>query len=80
MASGTSVVLFTPAGTIATQTLTLPDTTRVFDDEILIITTQTITTLTVNGVTNTVANMPTTLAANAYFRVRLFGTVWRRVG
>lgn len=79
--AGVSVVEFTPAGTIATQTLTLPLTTHVFDDEILILTTQTITALTVGADAGaTVAGMPTTLAANSYFRVRLFGTVWRRVG
>lgn len=70
-----------PAGTIAALTVTLPATPTMLEYEMIIIATQTITTLTVAAAgSNTVANMPTTLAAGGVFRARLIGTVWRRVG
>lgn len=79
--SGTRTEVLSPAGTIATHTLTLPLTSNALEQEIKILATATITALTVNGaVGTTVAGAPTTLAANAYFRMQLIGTVWRRIG
>jgi hypothetical protein len=82
VAIGTRMLYITPAGTIASHTIDLPDSTLAFDNEIIILTTQTITTLSVtaSGPGTTVAGMPTTLSANGYFRVKLIGTVWYRVG
>lgn len=73
--------LVNPAGTLAALTITLPASPTMFEEEIIIVSTQTLTALTVGAAGgNTVAGAPTTLAANGFFRMRLFGTVWRRVG
>jgi DNA-binding transcriptional regulator LsrR (DeoR family) len=78
--ANTNLEVFDAAATIATHTITLPLTTNSFLKEITIISTHIITALTVGGaVGTTVAGAPTTLAANAYFKMRLVGTVWRRV-
>lgn len=77
---GTNLQVLNAAGTLAALTLTLPATTNSFLSEITVVTTTAITALTVSGVGTTVAGAPTTLAANGYFKMRLIGTVWRRVG
>lgn len=78
---GTNLQVINPAGTLAALTITLPATTGSFLSEVTILTTATLTSLTVNGAAGvTVAGAPTTLAANGYFKMRLVGTVWRRVG
>ena len=72
-----------PAGTLATGTITLPLNTGVPNGtEVLITTTQIITTFTLalNGAT-AAFGAPTTLAANAYFRMRFVQSTnsWYRI-
>lgn len=75
--------LLQPAGTLAAGTITLPLNTATPDGtEVLVTTTQAITsfTLALNGAT--AANgAPTTLAANAFFRVRFVQSTnsWYRI-
>jgi hypothetical protein len=67
-------IVLQPAGTLATGTVTLPLNTSTPDGtEILVTTTQTITTFAVglNGAT-AAFGAPTTLAANAFFRLRFY--------
>lgn len=76
-------ILIQPAGTLATGTVTLPLNTQTPDGtEILITTTQIITTFTLalNGAT-AAYGAPTTLAANAYFRMRFVQSTnsWYRI-
>ena len=79
--SGTRAQLLNHGSTIASHTLTLPSDSTALEKEIKIVAASTITALTVSpGAGTTVAGMPTTIAANGYFRVQLIGTVWRRVG
>lgn len=76
-------LIITPAAGYAAMTITLPTSTNCIDkQDILINCTQAVTTLTVAGNGATVAGAPTTLAANAYFRLKydLAGTTWYRVG
>lgn len=76
-----SLHLFNHPSTIATHTISLSNSPSSLLKEVTIIATSIITTLTVAGeVGTTVAGAPTTLAANGYFKMRLVGTVWRRVG
>lgn len=76
-------ILIRPAGTLAAGTITLPLNTSTPDGtEVLVTTTQTITSLTVaiNGAT--AANgAPTTLSANGFFRLRfdLATNSWYRI-
>jgi hypothetical protein len=77
-------MILQPAGTLATGTITLPLNTGVPNGtEVLITTTQIITTFTLalNGAT-AAFGAPTTLAANAYFRVRFYQATnsWYRIG
>jgi hypothetical protein len=77
----TRTLVMTPAGTLAAQTITLPGSSTTSGKEIVVVSSQIITALTVNSAGGvTVAGAPTTLAANGFFRMRLVGTVWRRVG
>lgn len=79
--AGTRVQLLDHVATIAGHTITLPAASQALEKEIKIVAFNAITALTVSGAVGvTVAGMPTTLPANGYFRVQLFGTVWRRVG
>jgi hypothetical protein len=79
--SGTRLEYMDHGSTIATQTIVLPTTSTAMEKEIKILAASEITTLTVSGdVGVTVVGMPTTLAANGYFRVQLIGTVWHRIG
>ena len=67
-------ILLQPAGTLATGTVTLPLNTSTPDGtEILVTTTQIITTFAVGLNGAAAANgAPTTLAANAFFRLRFY--------
>ncbi len=77
----TNLQYFDHSGTIASHTINLPDTTNSFLKEVTFVFRSIITTLTVAAPgTTDVAGMPTTVAANGYFKVRLIGTTWRRVG
>lgn len=84
-ADGTSVwLILTPAAGYAAGTITLPPVASCKDlQEILVNCTQAVTTLTIasNGAT-AVTGAPTTLAANAFFRLRfdLLTKTWYRVG
>lgn len=76
-------MLIQPTGTLATGTVTLPLNTGTPDGtEVLITTTQIITTFTlaINGAT-AAYGAPTTLAANAFFRMRFVQATnsWYRI-
>ena len=76
-------LVLTPAGTIATATLKLPLLANVLDrTEILVNSTQTITTLTLDANGASIVGGPTTLAANGFFRLRFDAVLktWYRVG
>lgn len=76
-------LIITPVAGYAAMTITLPTSTNLVDkQDILINCTQAVTTLTVAGNGATVVGEPSTLAANAYFRLKydLAGTTWYRVG
>ena len=77
-------VLLQPAGTLATGTITLPLNTATPDGtEVLITSTQIITTLTIGLNGATAANgAPTTLAANGFARLRFVASTnsWYRIG
>lgn len=77
-------VLLQPASTLATGTITLPLNTTVPDGtEILVTSTQAITSLSIsgNGASN-VYGAPTTLSSNNFFRLRFYNLFnsWYRVG
>lgn len=82
--TGASVfLLLTPAGAYAAGTITLPAQASCIDEQELLVTcTQAVTALTVAGNGSTVNGAPTTLAANAFFRLRFDGVfkAWYRVG
>lgn len=84
IAGGTSFQVLNGAGTLATHTVTLPNFPTMAGKEITIHSVLAITALTVSDEAGapayTVVGAPTTLAANGFFRMRLAGTVWRRVG
>ena len=76
-------LVLTPTGGFADGTIVLPVSTSVEDkQELLVNCTQAVTTLTINGNGATVTGAPTTLAANAFFRLRYEAVsgVWYRVG
>lgn len=76
-------LILTPTGGFAAGTIKLPILANCVDkQEVLINCTQAITTLTIDGNGSTVTGAPTTLAANAFFRLRYdFVThTWYRVG
>jgi hypothetical protein len=79
-ASSTWLIL-TPLAGYAAGTLVLP-ASPVHCSEFLVNTTQAVTTLTVSGNGKTVVGAPTTLAANAFFRLRYnsLNSTWFRVG
>lgn len=81
--TGQQWILIQPTGTLATGTVTLPlNTTTPDGTEILVTTTQIITTFTLalNGAT-AAFGAPTTLAANAFFRMRFVQSTnsWYRI-
>lgn len=76
-------LILTPTGAFAAGTILLPASTNLIDkQEFLLNCTQAVTTLTINGNGATVTGAPTTLAANAFFRLKydLLSNVWYRVG
>lgn len=76
-------LILTPVAGYAAGTITLPLSSNLVDkQEILVICTQAVTTLTVAGNGASVVGEPSTLAANDYFRLRydLPGNTWYRVG
>jgi hypothetical protein len=81
--SSTSVwLILTPTGTLAVGTIALPGVGYATDgQEVLVNTTQAVTALTVSASGLTVTGAPTTLAANAAFRMRYdaVNTTWYRV-
>ena len=80
---GSTWLLLTPTGAFAAGTIVLPAVATVQDrQELLVNCTQAVTTLTVSGNGATVTGAPSTLAANAFFRLRfdLPSQVWYRVG
>lgn len=82
--AGSSVwLILTPLAGYAAGTIVLPAVANCVDrQEILVNTTQAVTTLTINANGATVVGAPTTLAANAFFRLRFDDVlnVWYRVG
>lgn len=77
-------LILTPTGGFATGTITLPAKASLVDkQEVLVNCTQAVTTLTVglNGATAAIG-APTTLAANAFFRLKYDAITsnWYRVG
>lgn len=82
-AEGSTWLLLTPTGAFAAGTILLPAVAGVQDrQELLVNCTQAVTTLTVSGNGATVTGAPTTLSANAFFRLRFdqASSVWYRVG
>lgn len=80
--AGESVyLLITPVAGYAAGTVTLP-ASPVHGQEVLAACTQSVTTLTVAGNGYTVNGAPSTLAANAFFRLRFDGVLntWNRIG
>ena len=76
-------LILTPVAGYAAGTITLPPVAGVLDkQELLVNTTQAVTTLTVAGNGATVTGAPTTLAQNASFLLRFDGVMktWYRVG
>lgn len=74
-------LILTPAAGYAAGTIVLPDEPHDLQ-EVLVNCTQSVTTLTINGSGYTVTGAPTTLAANAYFRLKYdaVGQAWYRIG
>ncbi len=80
---GSMYLLLTPLAAYAAGTITLPVVENIADgQEVLVNTTQAVTALTVAGNGALVVGAPTTLAANAFFRLRYNGVLntWYRVG
>lgn len=76
-------LILTPLAGYADGTITLPSVANCVDrQELLVNTTQAVTTLTINANGATVIGAPTTLAANAFFRLRFDDVLntWYRVG
>lgn len=76
-------LLLTPVAGYAAGTVVLPALANcVHGQEVVVSCTQSVTTLTVSGNGATVNGAPTTLAANAFFRLRFDGvfSAWYRIG
>lgn len=76
-------LILTPVAGYAAGTIVLPAVGNAIDgQEVLVNCTQVVTTLTISGNGATVTGAPTTLAANAYFRLRFDAVTdtWYRVG
>jgi len=82
--AGNAHLIVTPAGTISTLTITLPAVAGLVDkQEVLINSTQVVTTLTVDGNGATaVLGEPASLSANDFFRLKYDAlmTTWYRIG
>lgn len=79
---GSVWLLITPTGAFAAGTVILPAlASAVHGQEVLVTSTQAITALTVSGNGATVNGAPTTMAANAFFRLRFDGVfnAWYRI-
>lgn len=81
ISDGDTWLVLTPVAGYAAGTIVLP-AAPADRDEFLCNCTQSVTTLTIDGNGSTVTGAPTTLAANAYFRLRYEGVTgtWYRVG
>lgn len=76
-------LLLTPNAGYAAGTIVLPPVANCVDGQTFLMnTTQAVTALTINGNDATVVGGPTTLAANAFFKLRFDGIFknWYRVG
>jgi len=76
-------LILTPTGTFAAGTIILPSVANAVDkQELLVNSTQTVTSLTINGNGATVTGAPSTISANGFFRLRFddVANVWYRVG
>lgn len=76
-------LILTPLAGYANGAITLPAKTGIVDkQEVLVNCTQAVTTLAVAGNGATVVGAPTTLAANAFFRLKYdaINSTWYRVG
>ncbi len=76
-------LILSPAGTLATGTITLPSVINLDDgDEILVNSTQTITSLTINDLDASSVGMPTTIGAGGSFRLKFdsITQTWYKVG
>lgn len=76
-------LILTPTAGFAAGTITLPESTAAEDQQTVDVNcTQAVTTLTVAGNGATVTGAPTTLAANAFFRLRYDAvtSTWYRIG
>jgi len=72
-----------PAGTLSTLAVTLPADENATDgQEILVTSTEVVTTLTINGNGATVNGAPSALTANGFFKLRYnaLDVIWYRVG
>jgi hypothetical protein len=82
--NGSSTYLnLTPVAGYAAGTIVLPAVAQCQDgQEVLVSTTNAVTTLTINANGSSVTGGPTTLAAGAFFRLRFDGVykTWARVG
>lgn len=76
-------LLMTPTATFAAGTVVLPALAECeHGQQVLVTSTQAITTLTVSGNGSTVNGAPTTMAANSFFTLRFDGVLdaWYRAG
>lgn len=84
LTSGGDVFLpMRPAAAYAAGTITLPELSTCIDgQEVLVTSTQAVTTLTVAGNGSTVLGAPTALTTNSFFKLRFDGvfSAWHRVG
>lgn len=75
-------VILTPAGTLATGTITFPNVSYLRDKQVILVTsTAEITALTVAGNGATLIGEPTTLPAEGYFTMKydVMTTTWYRI-
>lgn len=76
-------LLLTPLAGYAAGTIVLPPVAQCIDQqEVLVSSTQAVTTLTTSGNGATINGAPTTLAANGFFKLKfnLISSSWHRVG
>lgn len=78
--AGIGTLIVTPAGTLATLTISLPATCTAFGNRITILSSQALTLLTLTGIGTTIVGPITTLALGAFATYVLNGTVWYRCG
>ncbi len=75
-------LILQPTGTLAAGTIKLPSSGNVIDNQQVIVnSTNEVTTLTIDGNGSTVTGEPSTIAANGYFTLRYNSTLtsWYRV-